>query len=74
MLEKLLKSGDEYASASHWSDFALVKLCLGALGFLAGVLFANRIKVKTILLAVITAAVSGTILIRRFLPILKKNL
>ncbi len=73
-LERLLKSGNEYAAQSHWSDFALVKLCLGTIGFLCGILFAGRVKAKTIVLAVLTALASAVVLIRRFLPILKRNL
>ena len=33
-MKKLFELGNRYAEKSDWTDFALVKLCLGAMGVL----------------------------------------
>lgn len=32
-MKKLFELGNRYAEKSDWTDFALVKLCLGAMGY-----------------------------------------
>ena len=36
-MKKLFELGNRYAAKSDWTDFALVKLCLGAMGILIGI-------------------------------------
>ena len=37
LMKKLFQLGNRYAEKSDWTDFALVKLCLGAMGVLIGI-------------------------------------
>ena len=36
-MKKLLELGNDYAANSDWTDFALVKFCLCAMGILIGI-------------------------------------
>jgi len=43
-MDKLFELGNRYAKNSDWKDFALVKLCLCAMGVLIGVSFPRKSK------------------------------
>ena len=50
-LRWLFDRADEYAAESTWRDFALVKICLCAVGILLGLLVPSRHKPKVAILA-----------------------
>ena len=41
-----LKLGDRYASRSNWTDFALTKFCLSAMGVMIGLNLPKQAKSK----------------------------
>lgn len=43
-MKKLFELGNKYAKQSTWKDFALVKLCLLALGILVGIHLNEKLK------------------------------
>jgi len=43
-MEKLFELGNRYAKQSDWKDFALVKICLCAMGILIGVSLPKKEK------------------------------
>lgn len=64
-MKKLLEIGDLYASESTWKDFALVKLCLLALGVIIGMNAPKEYK-KTITIA------SLLVFIATYIPLMSK--
>ena len=69
-LNWLLDRADEYAAESTWRDFALVKVCLCAMGILLGILVPTRHKPKAALLAGIAFVATYISLMADFLPYL----
>ena len=53
-MNKLLELGNRYAKNSDWKDFALVKICLCAMGILIGVSLPKK-HMR------VTQAISGTV-------------
>lgn len=47
-MKKLLDFGNRYAKESSWKDFALVKLCLFAMGLAAGTQVPDQHKKKAL--------------------------
>ncbi len=43
-MKKFLELGNRYASQSNWTDFALTKFCLCAMGILIGISIPNKNK------------------------------
>ena len=67
MFEKLLDFGNAYAKQSDWKDFALVKLCLGALGLVLGCCVAEKHKAPVLFVA-------GFTFVATWIPLMKKVL
>lgn len=64
-MSKLFELGNRYAKESNWTDFALVKFCLCAMGILIGM----RIPAKKKTLA---TAVSASVFIAAYVPLMAK--
>ena len=69
-LRWLFDRADEYAAESTWRDFALVKICLCAVGILLGLLVPSRHKPKVAILAGIAFVATYIPLMADFLPYL----
>ena len=72
-LRWLLDRADEYAAESTWRDFALVKLCLCAVGILLGLLVPSRHKPKVAILAGIAFVATYIPLMADFIPYLLES-
>ena len=72
-LRWLLDRADEYAAESTWRDFALVKICLCAVGILLGLLVSSRHKPKVAILAGIAFVATYIPLMADFLPYLLES-
>jgi len=71
-MKKLFQFGNRYAEESTWKDFALVKLCLGAMGVLIGLCIPAEKKTEA---RIIAGGVFGTtyaLLMRRAIALLKR--
>lgn len=64
-MKKLFQLGNRYAKESDWRDFALIKLCLCAIGVIIGVNIKPKYK-KPVILA------SVTIFISTYIPLMAK--
>ena len=69
-MKQLLEYGNEYARRSDWRDFALVKVCLCALGFILGLSAPRRWKKPALFLAVAAFVATGLPLMKKFLGIM----
>lgn len=66
----LMQWADQYAAQSAWKDFALVKLCLGALGVLIGLSVPARRRKGAGILAALVFLPTYVLLIKDFIPFL----
>ena len=66
----LMQRADQYAAQSTWKDFALVKLCLGALGVLIGLSVPARRRKGAGILAALVFLPTYVLLIKDFIPFL----
>ena len=66
----LAQRADRYAAQSTWKDFALVKLCLGALGVLIGLSVPARRRKGAGILAALVFLPTYVLLIKDFIPFL----
>ena len=64
-MRKLFEIGDRYAAQSGWEDFALVKLCLCAMGVLIGLCVKPRHKKAAALSAMPVFAVTYVFLMKK---------
>lgn len=64
-MKKLFDAADAYVAQSDWTDFAMVKLCLGALGVALGVSLPEKHK-KTAL------AASGVVFAATYVPLMAR--
>ena len=55
-MKKLMELGDNYAKASTWKDFALVKFCLFSMGLFFGTLVAEENKKTVIVMSIIVVS------------------
>ena len=69
----LMQRADRYAAQSTWKDFALVKLCLGALGVLIGLSVSPRCRRGAGILAGLVFVPTYVMLLSRFLPFLRNS-
>ncbi len=70
LFQFLTNRADRYAAQSTWRDFALVKLCLGAMGVLIGMAIPHRHRNRAGLLAGVLFLTTYAALLGRFLPFL----
>lgn len=69
----LMQRADRYAAQSTWKDFALVKLCLAALGVLIGLSVPPRRRKGAGILAALVFLPTYVLLIKDFLPFLTSS-
>ena len=70
IVQTLFRRADRCAARSTWKDFALVKLCLAALGVLIGLSIPAGKRRGAGVLALLTFIPTYVLLIRKFFPIL----
>jgi len=64
-MRKLFDLGNRYAKESSWTDFALVKFCLCAMGILIGMRIPSKKKTAV-------TAVSASVFIAAYVPLMAK--
>lgn len=72
-MKKLIELGNLMAKNSTWKDFALIKLCLCAMGLIIGVLLPGRAKQVALIIAVLIFIATYIPLMYRFFQIVKKE-
>ena len=65
MLQHFLELGNRYAAKSDWTDFALTKFCLCAMGVLLGLAVPAKSKKAA-------AVVAGCVFAAAYLPLMKR--
>ena len=65
MLQQFLELGNRYAAKSDWTDFALTKFCLCAMGVLLGLAVPAKIKKPA-------AVAAGCVFAAAYLPLMKR--
>lgn len=73
-MRKLLALGNRYAKTSDWTDFALTKLCLCALGVLIGVNIAPKSRKPAAAVALGLFAASDALLMARVARVAREML
>lgn len=71
-MKKLFELGNRYVEQSDWTDFAFVKLCLGAMGVMIGVCIPKENKKTTQAIAGTVFGVTYVILMRRMIGVILK--
>lgn len=66
-MKKLLELGNQYAKESDWRDFALVKICLCAMGIAIGAQVSQRYR------KAVTGIAAG-VFIATYIPLMTKLL
>lgn len=69
-MKRLFESADEYTRQSDWKDFALVKMCLAAIGVMIGLHTPKKHKQTAGLLAQLVFVITYIPLMAKFLSIL----
>lgn len=64
-MKKLFEYANLYAGQSTWKDFALVKLCLCAIGVMIGVLLPESARIYAF-------AVAGAVFLITYIPLMLK--
>ena len=64
-MQKLLDYGDQFAKESTWKDFALVKLCLCAIGVMWGMTIPKKVQKPVAFIAIL-------VLITTYVPLMLK--
>ncbi len=72
-MKKLMELGDNYAKASTWKDFALVKFCLFSMGLFFGTLVAEENKKTVIVMSIIVFTATYIPLMAKVIRIAKKQ-
>lgn len=71
-MKRLLTAADEFVRESGWKDIAVLKVCLLALGLLAGMRVAHRHKKGVGIAACVAFVLTYVPLMSRFFGILTK--
>jgi hypothetical protein len=72
--KNIMDATDYYAKQSKWTDFALLKICLAAVGVIIGLSIPNQKRKSVFWGSAIVYTATGIPLIMKFLPILKKQI
>jgi len=70
----MLEATDDYAKRSTWMDFALIKICLCALGVMIGVSVPKERRKPVMAGAAVAYAATYVAIMAKFLPVLKEHL
>ena len=70
-MKKLIERADRYLQVWNWKDAALLKLCVGALGVLAGLALPTRWKKPAVIFAGLVFVASYVPLMAKLLPFLQ---
>lgn len=73
-IKKMLEASDEYAKQSTWADFALIKICLCALGVMLGLSVPKKKWKPVFASAAVAYVVTYVAIMAKFLPMLKEHL
>lgn len=71
-MKKLLEYGNEFARQSTWKDFALVKICLLAMGLMWGMALPKKAKKPAVFVAVAAFAATYVPLILKLLRVVNE--
>lgn len=72
-MKKLFDYANKYASQSTWKEFAMVKLCLCAMGIIIGILIPASVKFPVLLIALLLFAVTYIPLMIGFFKVIKRE-
>lgn len=72
-MKKLIEVGNLMAKNSTWKDFALIKLCLCAMGLIIGVLLPIQAKQVVLIIAILIFIATYIPLMHRFFQIVEKD-
>lgn len=70
-MKKLLKSADRYIESMTWKDVTLLKICVAALGFCAGLLLPEKKRKPAFIVMIGIFAATYIPLLVKFVPILR---
>ena len=73
-MKKLLEIGNRYAEQSNWTDFALTKICLCAMGILIGLMISNTMKKPVAIISGITFLGTYVVLMTKVFKVIKEML
>jgi len=73
-VKRALEASDDYAKQSTWLDFALIKICLCALGVMIGVSIPRETRKPAFGVAAAAYGVTFAAIMSKFLPILKDHM
>lgn len=72
-MDKFFEIGNQYAKESDWKDFALVKLCLCAMGVLMGIAVPQKHRKTAVWTAMGVFVVTYIPLMLKLFRIIEKN-
>ena len=72
-MKKLLDYANKYASKSTWKEFAMVKLCLCAIGVIIGILVPASLKFPALLIALLVFIATYIPLTIGFFKVIKRK-
>ncbi len=73
LVKRALEASDEYAKQSTWTDFALIKACLCAVGVMIGLSVPKRNRKSVFAGAAVVCTATWLCIMGKFLPILKDH-
>ena len=73
-IKQMLEASDDYAKQSSWADFALIKICLCALGVMIGVSVPKERRKPVMAGAAVAYAATYVAIMAKFLPVLKAHM
>lgn len=72
-MKKLFYYADKYAAQSTWKNFALIKICLCAIGIIIGICIPSKNKKKAGFFAALAFVATYIPLMKGFIDVIKRN-
>lgn len=72
-MKKLLQSADRYIESMTWKDVALLKTCVAAVGFCAGMLLPEKKRKPALIIVIGIFAATYIPLLTKFIPFLRES-
>lgn len=72
-MKKLFDYANKYASQSTWKEFAMVKLCLCAMGIIIGILIPASVKTPVFVIALLVFVATYIPLMIGFFKVIKRE-